>query len=69
MTLIKFPKKITLIYSIFQPSLVKKRMINYSNGLDHSINDENGNLDPRIAAHVQEAGVDVERVLSEEVHS
>ena len=30
---------------------------------------ENGNLDPRIAAHVQEASVDVERVLSEEVHS
>ena len=33
------------------------------------LDDENGNLDPRIATHVQEAGVDVERVLSEEVHS
>ena len=33
------------------------------------LDDENGNLDPRIAAHVREAGVNVERVLSEEVHS
>ena len=33
------------------------------------LDDENGNLDPRIAAHVREAGVDVDRVLSEEVHS
>ena len=33
------------------------------------LDDENGNLDPRIAAHVREAGVDVERVLFEEVHS
>ena len=33
------------------------------------LDDKNGNLDPRIAAHVQEAGVDVERVLSEDVHS
>ena len=33
------------------------------------LDDENGNLDPRIAAHVREAGVDVERVLSEKVHS
>ena len=33
------------------------------------LNDEDGNLDPRIAAHVREAGVDVDRVLSEEVHS
>ena len=33
------------------------------------LDDENGNPDPRIAAHVREAGVDVERVLSKEVHS
>ena len=31
--------------------------------------DEDGNPNPQIAAHVREAGVDVERVLSEEVHS
>ena len=30
---------------------------------------ENGNPDPRIGVHVREAGVDVEWVLSEEVHS
>ena len=34
-----------------------------------NLDDENENPDPRIAAHVQEAGVNVERVLSEEVHS
>ena len=33
------------------------------------LNDENGNPDPRIAALVREVGVDVEQVLSEEVHS
>ena len=33
------------------------------------MDDEDGNPDPRIAAHVQEEGVDVDRVLSEEVHS
>ena len=33
------------------------------------LDDEDGNPDPRITAHVREAGVDVERVLSEEVHS
>ena len=33
------------------------------------LDDENGNPDPRIAAHVREAGFDVEWVLSEEVHS
>ena len=33
------------------------------------LDDENGNLDLRIDAHVREAGVDVEQVLSEEVHS
>ena len=33
------------------------------------LDDENGNLDPRIAAHVREASVDVERVLFEEIHS
>ena len=33
------------------------------------LDDEDGNPDPRIAAHVQEAGVDVDCVLSEEVHS
>ena len=31
------------------------------------LDDENGNHDPRIIAHVREASVDVERVLSEEV--
>ena len=34
-----------------------------------NLDDENGNPDPRIAAHVREAGVDVEQVLSEEAHS
>ena len=33
------------------------------------LDDEDGNPDPRIAAHVREAGVDVDRVLFEEVHS
>ena len=33
------------------------------------LDDENGNLDLRIVAHVREAGVDVEQVLSEKVHS
>ena len=33
------------------------------------LDDEIGNPDPRIAAHAREFGVDVERVLSEEVHS
>ena len=33
------------------------------------LDNEDGNLDPRIAAHVREAGVDVDRVLSEDVHS
>ena len=33
------------------------------------MDDEDENLDPRIAAHVREAGVDVDRVLSEEVHN
>ena len=33
------------------------------------LDDEVGNPDPRIAAHAREFGVDVERVLSEEVHS
>ena len=33
------------------------------------LDDEDGNPNPRIAAHVREAGVNVERVLSEEVHS
>ena len=33
------------------------------------LDDENGNSDPRIAAYVREAGVDVDRVLSEEGHS
>ena len=33
----KLIKRITLIYSTFQSSLVKKRIINYSNGLDISI--------------------------------
>ena len=33
------------------------------------MDDEDGNPDPRIAAHVRKAGVDVDRVLSEEVHS
>ena len=34
-----------------------------------NLDDEDGNLDLRIVAHVRKAGVDVERVLSEEVHS
>ena len=33
------------------------------------LDDENGNPDPRIVVHVREAGVDVEQVLYEEVHS
>ena len=33
------------------------------------LDDEDGNPDPRIVAHVREAGVDVDHVLSEEVHS
>ena len=33
------------------------------------LDDENGNPDPQIAAHIREAGVDVERVLFEEVYS
>ena len=33
------------------------------------MDDEDGNPDPRIATHVREDGVDVNRVLSEEVHS
>ena len=33
------------------------------------LDDEDGNPDPRIDAHVREAGVNVERVLSKEVHS
>ena len=33
------------------------------------LDDEDGNPDPRIAAHVREAGVDVDRVLSKEVNS
>ena len=33
------------------------------------LDDEDGNPDPRIDAHVREAGVNVERVLFEEVHS
>ena len=33
------------------------------------LDDEDGNPDPRIAAHVREAGVNIERVLSKEVHS
>ena len=33
------------------------------------LDDENGNPDPQIIAHVQEVSVDVEQVLSEKVHS
>ena len=33
------------------------------------LDDEDGNPDPRIATHVQEASVNVEQVLSKEVHS
>ena len=33
------------------------------------LDDDNGKLDPQIAAHVREAGVDVVRVLSKNVHS
>ena len=34
-----------------------------------NLDDEDRNLDPRIATHVREASVNVERVLSEKVHS
>ena len=33
------------------------------------LDDEDGNPGPRIVAHVREAGVDVDWVLSEEVHT
>ena len=33
------------------------------------LDDEDGNPDPQIDAHVREVGVNVERVLSEKVHS
>ena len=33
------------------------------------LDDEVGNLDPQIAAHGQEFGVNVERVLSDQVYS
>ena len=33
------------------------------------LDDEDRNPDPQTTAHVREVGVDVERVLSEEVHS
>ena len=33
------------------------------------LDDDDGNPDPQIAAHVREASVNVEQVLSEEVHS
>ena len=33
------------------------------------LDDEDGNPNPRIIAHVREAGVAVDRVLSEEVHT
>ena len=33
------------------------------------LDDENGNPNPRIVAHVREASVDVEQVLFKEVHS
>ena len=33
------------------------------------LDDEDGNPDQRIAAHVRETGVDVERLLSDEVHT
>ena len=33
------------------------------------LDDEDENLDPRIAAHVRKVGVDVDHVLSEEVHN
>ena len=33
------------------------------------LDNEDENLDPRIAAHVREVGVDVECVLSKEIHS
>ena len=53
----------------FLLSLVRKTRINYQWVRTLPLDDEDGNPDPRIAAHVREAGVDVERVLSEEVHS
>ena len=33
------------------------------------LDDEDGNPDPWIAAHIQKTGVDVERLLSNEVHT
>ena len=48
---------------------MKKRIINFSSGLDLYLDYEDENLDPRIVAHVREASVDVERALFEEVHS
>ena len=33
------------------------------------LDDEDGNFDPRIAAHVRETSVDVERLLSDKVHT
>ena len=33
------------------------------------LDDEDGNHDPQIASHVRETGINVERVLSEEVNS
>ena len=33
------------------------------------LDDEDGNPDPQIVVHVRETGIDVERVLYEEVHT
>lgn len=48
---------------------MKKRKINGFNRFRPlHLGNEDGNLDPRIVAHVQEASVDVQWVIFEEVH-
>ena len=66
--MIKLLKKITLIFLTFQPRWVKKKIISCSNGLD-LYTQKVGNPDLRIAAYARKFGVNVERVLSKEVHS
>ena len=67
---IKLSKIIFSTYLKFQLSLVKKKRIKLFEWVRPlHLDDEDGNPGPRIAAHVREEGVNVERVLSEEVHS
>ena len=66
----KLRRKITSIYLTVQPRLVKKKIINFFQWVRSlHLDDEDRNLDLRITAHVREIGVDVERVLFEEVHT